>query len=182
MLVFPEGVSHRSLTGQFDRDELFSHEAVHWVCGWPVANRLRIAKSQYFIRILWFMSHNLYIYITVLYNLCLKRFTCQKTPSTSWSQFHWKEKLISLRSELVNTSDLEWCQIWWTVNSLLMQISNDELEEILFIYLTVFYNFLHTHTQKKAFDFVFVFKSKLKMKNKLFKFCFILVSFFHLAV
>lgn len=45
-----------------------------------------------------------------------------------------------------------------------MQISNDELEEILFIYLTVFYNFLHTHTQKKAFDFVFVFKSKLKMK------------------
>lgn len=177
MLVFPEGVSHRSLTGQFDRDELFSHEAVHWVCGWPVANRLRIAQSQYFIMIfLWFLSRTLYIYITVLYNLCLNRFTSQKTPSTSWSQFHWKEKLISLRSELANISDLEWCQIWWTVNSLLMQISNDELEEILFIYWTVFYNFL---LKKMAIGFLFVFKSKLKMKNKLFKFCFILVSFFH---
>lgn len=73
LLVFPEGVSHRSLTGQFDRDELLSHEAVHRVCGWPIANRLRIAQSQYFIEIvLWFLSDNLYIYITLLYNLSQK--------------------------------------------------------------------------------------------------------------
>lgn len=165
VLVFPEGVSHRSLTGQFDRDELLSHEAVHWVCGWPIANRLRIAQSQYFIEtVLWFLSAHLYIYITVLYNLCLKRFTVQKTPSTSWSQSHWREKLISSRSELANTSDLGWCQTWWTVNSLLMQISNDELEEIVFIYWTVFYYFLQ---KKKSPSWIW------KMNSWLFKFCFI---------
>lgn len=132
---FSVGVSHRSLTRQFDRDELLSHEAIHWVCGWPAANRPRIAQSQYFITIvLWDLSYNLYIYKTMLFKFCLKRFTSQKTLSTSWSRFHWREKRISSRSEWLNTSDLEWCQMWWTVNSLLMQISNDELQFILFFW------------------------------------------------
>ncbi len=145
---FSVGVSHRGFTRQFNRDELLSHEAIHWVCSWPAANRPRIAQSQYFIRIvLWILSYNLYIYITVLFKFCLKRFTSQKTLSTSWSPFHWREKRISSRSEWLNTSDLEWCQMWWTVNSLLMQISNDELEKKYYLFLGQFHYVLQKKSQ-----------------------------------
>lgn len=46
-----------------------------------------------------------------------------------------------------------------------MQISNDELEEVVFIYWTVFYYFLQKK-KSSVEDFLLVFKSKLEMKNE----------------